>query len=182
MPSPWSQDRYIDAYLYAAEALNTKRFPGTSLPYMLHVSLVTMEVLATLQVQSGIEGDLAVQCALLHDVLEDSDKDYSDISKKFGDDVAQGVQALSKNRNLPKPQQMEDSLSRIQKLSQTIWIVKMADRITNLLPPPPDWTREKIQEYRQEAVKIYECLKPASRFLADRLAGKIQAYEKYIHK
>jgi (p)ppGpp synthase/HD superfamily hydrolase len=182
MSSLWSQDKYIDAYFYAAEALNGEYFPGTNLPYMVHVSLVSMEVLATLQTEPGIKGDLALQCALLHDVMEDGDKTFIDISEIFGNEVAQGVEALTKNRNLPKSQQMNDSLDRIQKLDHAIWIVKMADRITNLLPPPGGWTSNKIAEYWQEAAEIYECLKPASHFLAERLSAKIKDYEKYIHQ
>ena len=31
----------------------------------------------------------------------------------------------------------------------------MADRISNLLPPPPDWSDDKIRRYKAEIIEIY---------------------------
>lgn len=176
----WSQDKYIEAYFYAAQALNYKKFPGTDLPYMVHVSLVSMEVMAALQAELGLDNDLAVQCALLHDIIEDGCKKFEELSAEFGDRVAKGVQALSKNRNLTPNQQMQDCISRIKEQPREIWMVKMADRITNLLPPPRHWTSSRIKDYFEESKDIYEALKPASKFLADRLSDKIEDYQKFI--
>jgi len=47
--------------------------------------------------------------------------------------------ALTKNENLPKEQQISDSLTRIKKRSFEAWAVKLADRITNLQIPPSVW-------------------------------------------
>jgi hypothetical protein len=52
----------------------------------------------------------------------------------------------------------------------------LADRIANLQPPPLDWDQEKISNYKQEAKLIYDHLKDASKFLADRLKEKIDNY------
>ena len=57
-------------------------------------------------------------------------------------------------------------------------MVKMADRITNLLPPPADWGRKKVERYRQEARLILSSLGAASPFLAERLSAKIENYGK----
>lgn len=46
MPKQLSQDIYIRASRFAAEAHNGQLVPGTDLPYMLHINLVAMEVLA----------------------------------------------------------------------------------------------------------------------------------------
>ena len=73
----WSQDKYIKALRNAAEAHNGQLFPGTDLPYLLHISLVSMEVMTAITTdQNKRDGDLAVQCALLHDVIEDADPRY----------------------------------------------------------------------------------------------------------
>ncbi|WP_373541223.1 hypothetical protein [Chamaesiphon sp.] len=55
-------------------------------------------------------------------------------------------------------------------------MVKLADRITNLQPPPIHWTSAKILQYRDEAIEIHTHLQLASPFLASRLAAKIQNY------
>jgi (p)ppGpp synthase/HD superfamily hydrolase len=45
--------------------------PGTRIPYLMHFSLVAMELIAALAIESSLDGNLSVQCALLHDTLED---------------------------------------------------------------------------------------------------------------
>jgi (p)ppGpp synthase/HD superfamily hydrolase len=113
---------------------------------------------------------LAVQCALLHDVIEDTEVTYQHVVDTFGSAVADGVLALSKDKNLEKMAQMEDSLRRIRQQPLEVWMVKLADRITNLqLPFPSYWDKEKIATYRREAITIHKALKDASPYLAHRL-------------
>jgi (p)ppGpp synthase/HD superfamily hydrolase len=54
--------------------------------------------------------------------------------------------------------------------------VKLADRITNLAPPPPHWTPEKIRAYRAEAEGILSALGDASPFLSKRFAERLANY------
>ncbi len=176
MHHPWSQDRYIDTIRFAATAHNGQLVTGTDLPYLLHINLVAMEVIAALAAESGRDGDLAVGCALLHDVLEDTSITYTEVTQHFGEAIAAGVLALTKDLGLPKDQQMADSLQRIQQQPHEVWMVKLADRICNLQPPPAHWSAERVQYYRNEARLIYATLGVASPFLADRLLQKIAAY------
>lgn len=175
----WSQDKYNKAWRFAALA-HTKvdqRVPGTDLPYILHIGSVAMEVIAALSIEKVVNPDLAIQCALLHDVIEDTEATYEDILANFGEDVAQGVKALSKDIKLPdKHTMMKDSLRRIKEQPKEVWMVKMADRITNLQPPPEHWSKGKIEVYREEARLIHDELKEGSKYLAERLFQKISAY------
>jgi hypothetical protein len=61
MPSEWSQEKYVAALKYAAAAHLGQKVPGSDLPYVVHVVMVAMEVIAVLRVEDGIDGDLAVQ-------------------------------------------------------------------------------------------------------------------------
>ncbi len=188
MGKDWSPDVYIRAYRYAAAAhwnSNTKQLvPGTGLPYLMHFSMVAMEVIAALEKKAGLDGDLAIQCALLHDTIEDTDTTYDQLVETFGLAVADGVLALTKDESLgaglPKDQrkerQMVDSLEKISRQPREVWMVKMADRITNLQPPPKHWTPEKINRYREEAYQIHQALMGANPCLADRLQEKIDHY------
>jgi (p)ppGpp synthase/HD superfamily hydrolase len=176
MKSNWDRELYIKACRFAAEAHQGQLYPGTELPYLLHLNLVSMEILAALSVEPGRDGDLAVQCALLHDSIEDTEITYAQIESVFGVRVADGVAALSKNPALEKSQQLIDSLNRIIQQPSEIWMVKLADRITNLQSPPAHWHRDKISRYREEAIEIHTYLQAASPFLALRLAEKIQNY------
>jgi (p)ppGpp synthase/HD superfamily hydrolase len=176
MKSAWDRELYIKACRFAAEAHQGQLYPGTELPYLLHLNLVSMEILAALSVEPGRDGDLAVQCALLHDSIEDTDTSYEQIESIFGIKVADGVAALSKNPALEKSQQLIDSLERIERQPIEIWMVKLADRITNLQSPPSHWNLAKISRYRAEAIEIHTHLQAASPFLALRLTEKIQNY------
>lgn len=111
-----------------------------------------MEVIWTLQnSETTYDSNLAIQCAILHDVIEDTEFTYQDIKIEFGENVANGVLALTKEKSiLLKDQQMKDSLKRIKHQPYEIWIVKMADRISNLYHPPFYWKKEKMVLYKEE--------------------------------
>jgi (p)ppGpp synthase/HD superfamily hydrolase len=138
--SSWTQEAYIKALRFAAKAHGGQIVPGTEFPYLAHLSMVAMEVMAALAIEEGLDGDLAVQCALLHDVMEDTQTIFEQVEKEFGLRVAQGVLALSKDSAKDKAEQLGDSLKRIVLTSREVWMVKLADRITNLQPPPSHWT------------------------------------------
>jgi (p)ppGpp synthase/HD superfamily hydrolase len=176
MSNHWSQDAYTQAYQFAARAHRGQLYPGTELPYVMHLSFVSIEVIAALQAEPGRDEALTVQCALLHDVIEDTEITYEQIADHFGFATADGVLALSKNKSLPKERQMCDSLQRITRQPQEVWMVKLADRISNLRSPPPYWDKQKASDYRQEALQIHNALSEASQFLSSRLMLKIERY------
>ena len=135
-----------------------RNVPGTDLPYIMHLSFVAMEVIATLGKERGFDGNLAVQCALLHDTVEDTDTKYNELADKFGSNVADGVNALTKDETIGdntveewhrKKLQMADSLKRIRTQPREIWVVKMADRVTNLQPPPNHWTQRQNKQIQR---------------------------------
>ena len=120
---------------------------------------------------------------MLHDVIEDTCQPHeraalgARISELFGAEVAAGVWALTKDDALPKADRMADSLRRIQAQPREVWAVKLADRITNLAPPPASWTTEKRAAYRAEAIVIADALGAANAHLHARLRAKIAAYD-----
>jgi (p)ppGpp synthase/HD superfamily hydrolase len=151
---------------FAAEAHGGQLVPGSQLPYFLHLHSVMAEVAVSLSVEPAVQDDaeVALLCALLHDVLEDT----------------AGVQALTKDASLPKAERMADSLRRIRRQPPVVWRVKLADRIVNLQRPPAHWTHAKMAAYQVEAQEILAALGGASAWLAARLAGKIAAYDEWV--
>ncbi len=180
MTNLWLQEIYIKALRFAALAHQNQKYPGTDLPYLVHVNMVSMEIMTALHTEQDADGNLAVACALLHDVIEDTGTSITVLKTEFGDAVTAGVLALSKNPHLEKHLRMADSLERIRRQPREIWMVKMADRISNLSAPPHYWTCEKISVYRNESVTIYDALKEASVFLSQRLKQKIEDYRKFM--
>ena len=184
MPNPWSREKYFKAYKFAAEAHKGQLIPGTDMPYVVHVSLVAMEILAALAVETVERPNLAVQCALLHECLEDTYIVYDEIVTQYGSYVADGVLALSKDGAIGKTEdehkrdwlQLEDSLQRIKQQPIEVWMVKIADRIINLQLPPNHWNDGKIVRYKQGAELIHKELASASEYLGGRLKAKIDKY------
>lgn len=172
----WSADRYVKALRFAAERHRGQLVPGTDLPYTVHVVSVAAEVAAAIAMEDVALPDLAIQCALLHDTVEDTPTTLVEVESAFGPTVAAGVAALTKDAALPKEQRMADSLRRIREQPREIWWVKLADRITNLAPAPPHWSAEKKRLYRAEAQTIHAELGAASSVLGARLLSKIDAY------
>ena len=74
---------------------------------------------------------------------------------------------------------MADALRRIALQPREVWLVKLADRITNLEPPPPQWSLEKRRAYRDEAAVILATLRAAHAGLAARFEVKLREYEQY---
>ena len=178
--APFDPDRYAAALRFAAAAHRGQTVPGSDLPYLCHVATVAAEVIGALGREHHADPDLAVLCALLHDTVEDTAVTLDEIRKRFGEAVADGVAALSKDPGLPKAERMEDSLERIRQQPHEVWLVKLADRIVNLARPPAHWPDEKRRAYREEAMRIGERLGEASAILSGRLAEKIDAYRAWI--
>jgi (p)ppGpp synthase/HD superfamily hydrolase len=104
--------------------------------------------------------------ALFHDLLEDTDLSYEDLKKAFGDHVAPIVKELTKPKNIGK----EKWLESFDIASKEARIIKMADRIDNLLDMNlTGWTDEKQRSYARQGLIILEKCRDANKNLADKL-------------
>ena len=167
------QEAWLSAWRFAARVHAGQSIPGRELPYLVHLGSVGMEILVAHQLEPFEKPELAVQCALLHDTLEDTRASEAELASLFGPDVLSGVRALTKQASLPKAEAMTDSLHRIRAQAREIWAVKLADRVTNLAAPPRHWIDEKIAAYKREAEHILTELGAGHGALAARLARRI---------
>ncbi len=177
----FSQEKYLKALNFAAKAHGEQKTPK-GLPYLTHLASVVMEVIHACM-ESKMEQekvDKVITVAFLHDVLEDTDVSYDDIYTEFGIDIAEAIEALSKDENLPKKEQMTDSINKLLAQPYEIQMIKLADRITNLQEPPSSWDSQKIFNYHKEAKFILSCLKNSNAYLSKRLEEKINNYIVYI--
>lgn len=178
---PWDIALYARAWAFAAEwhegQTSASADPRRPLSYLHHLASVAAEVTWGLASTQRADGNLAVQCALLHDTLEDTQASFDLLAGHFGLAVANGVQALSKDPSLPtRSAQMADSLRRILEQPPEIAMVKLGDRIANLYQVPHDWDRAQVQAYAMEAQDILQKLGHANPALAARLAQHIAGF------
>ena len=178
----WKQEIYQKAIQFAGEKHAGQKVPGSESNYLAHLSNVCMEILGAYFQNQDFDINYAIQLALLHDVLEDTSTSPEELKEAFGEKVANGVLALTKNKDLPKAEAMSDSLKRIKKCEKEVGMVKLADRITNLQPPPDYWRTAKREKYRLEAGKILNSLSSSNEYLAQRLKDKIEDYSEYISR
>ncbi|MCP4971871.1 MAG: bifunctional (p)ppGpp synthetase/guanosine-3',5'-bis(diphosphate) 3'-pyrophosphohydrolase [Arcobacter sp.] len=178
----FSQEKYLKALNFAANAHGEQKTPK-GLPYITHLASVSMEVIHACE-ESKMElekADKAITCSLLHDIIEDTSFSYDDIFNEFSLEIAEGVEALTKDKNLESKQaQMQNSIEKLLEQPYEIQMIKLADRITNLTKPPENWDGQKIFNYLNEAKFILSCLKNSNAYLSKRLEDKINEYRVYI--
>jgi (p)ppGpp synthase/HD superfamily hydrolase len=181
----WSIDELQKTWQLASKLHDGQKYGGAEegqkVEYINHIGSVTFEILKAIEQTPGMNADLAVTCALLHDTIEDTPFSYDKVNELFGADIAAGVMALTKNDKLEKKEhKMMDSLTRIKQQPKEVWAVKMADRICNLYAPPYYWDNTKKLKYMEEATLILNELKEGNAYLAKRLEAKISEYNRFL--
>lgn len=127
-------ERIEKAFLLAKEAhAGVRRRKGE--PYILHPLAVARIVCK----EMGL-GSTSIVCALLHDVIEDTEHTYEEIRELFGEKVAQIVDGLTKiDGELLSSKQVESNQAEnFRKLILTmnedirVILIKIADRLHNM--------------------------------------------------
>jgi len=178
----YSTEMYKEIFAFALKAHKEQKTPN-GLPYSFHIVSVANEIINSLFMNriSYDEANVAIACALLHDVNEDTNETVNKYTLPLGIENSQtiedGVLALTKDETLGSKQiQMKDSLKRLKQMPPCVQMVKLADRITNLAPAPLFWNKAKRQNYVNEAKEILEALKDSNSYLANKLQNKIDNY------
>lgn len=162
-------------------------------PYILH----PLEVARICHEEIGL-GPTAIICAILHDVVEDTEYEYEDILSNFNDKIARIVDGLTKldglyNVESPQAENLKKVLSTLT-YDVRVVLIKMADRLHNLrtIAPMPKHKQLKIAAETQyiysplaHRLGLYQirtqyediCLKITNREKYDELARKIDETE-----
>ena len=170
---------YNRTLLYAAKAHHGQMFPGTELPYVVHVAMVSNEVIFAHQEEAIENVDIVLQIALLHDVLEDTSTTVRELSLHFEQAVVDGVTLLSKKYEGRRFSFVE-YIDRLKGADKGVALIKLCDRITNLQRPPEFWKAEKKSTYLQESKIILDALGYSHSYAARRLALRIEDYRQYL--
>ena len=178
-----TQSTFQKAMKFAAEAHAQQKVPGSTANYLLHISNVVMEIIMAHHNEPTFDLEFAIQVGALHDILEDVEDITEEVLlENFSIEVVEAVKTLTKDDRIKdKELKLLDSLDRIASSKfKEASIVKLADRITNLQPPPPHWSQEKCEAYAEQARKILTQLGDANQYLAERLNELTILYQERI--
>jgi GTP pyrophosphokinase len=142
------------AYVYAMTA-HGKQFRASGDPYFAH----PLEVAAIL---TDLKLDVpTIVTALLHDTIEDTLVTYEDVKEKFGEEIANLVDGVTKLSQLEVFSERTKQAENFRKLMLAITsdirvlLVKLADRLHNMRTLGYIEKPEKRRRIAQETVDIY---------------------------
>lgn len=122
--------RFEEALVFATRLHAGQKRKSTRIPYIAHLLAVTGLVL-----EDGGGEDEAI-AALLHDGVEDQGgmRTLGEIRQRFGDHVADWVDALSDAYTQPKPpwrQRKQDYIAHLRQASPEVRRISLADKLHN---------------------------------------------------
>lgn len=160
---------YWNAITFATQHHGIALRKNGKIPYIVHPLRITAILRAA--GFSEFESEDLMIGALFHDLVEDTNVTIEDIRDQFGEKVALIVGEVSK----PNQGTKEEWLKSFDKVSKEAQIVKMADRIDNLMDMNIiGWSNEKTMSYAQQAKIILEKCGGAHSGLASQLKKTIE--------
>jgi len=123
-------------------------------PYINH-PIAVAETLARI---GGVTDLTALQAAILHDTIEDTQTTPQEIEEQFGQAVRLLVQELTDDKSLPQSERKRLQIEHAARLSRVAKQIKLADKICNIsdITPtqPADWPLERKQAYLDWAERV----------------------------
>ena len=151
--SPADVEKVREAYRFADSA-HLGQFRASGAPYITHPIAVT-EICAGWKLDAN-----ALAAALLHDVIEDQNVSKQELAEKFGPDVAELVDGLTKLERLDfasKAQQQAESFRKMllaMARDVRVILIKLADRLHNMRTLDVV-SAEKRRRVARETLDIY---------------------------
>lgn len=131
-----------NAYLFARDAHSGQKDDGGYNYFQAHCMQVYYIVTRVRPFDYNLRA-----AALLHDVIEETKITYEDIKIRFGQDIADLVNEVTHERNTADDGWCFPRLKTVRG-----YILKFADRTSNLSRMENAWTEEKIKKYMAKSV------------------------------
>ncbi len=166
-----NEDIINRAYVYATK-MHGSQLRASGDPYFGHPISVAA-ILTQLKLDEA-----SIVTGLLHDTVEDTDATYEDISRLFGEEVAELVQGVTKLTQLEVQTERTKQAENLQKfvlaLSKDIRVllVKLADRLHNMRTLGFISKPEKRARISKETLDIYAPL--ARRIGVNKIASELE--------
>ncbi|MEN8872942.1 MAG: RelA/SpoT family protein, partial [Pacificibacter sp.] len=141
-------DLIREAYAYGME-MHEGQFRHSGEPYFSHPIAV-----AAILTEQALD-DATIITALLHDTIEDTKSTYSEVERKFGTDVAELVDGVTKLTNLQLSSSETKQAENFRKLFMAmskdlrVILVKLADRLHNMRTIKSMRPEKQLQKARE---------------------------------
>lgn len=135
---------------------------GRKIPYITHPVKVAEIIERTMD-----DYDPAlIAAALVHDLVEDTDVELEDIRTELGDEVAQLVGTVSVEDGVKGSARREFQVKNVEAASDKAQILKVADRLANLMSisfdPPEHWSVVNRFNYFKSSEELIHAAKTKS--------------------
>jgi guanosine-3',5'-bis(diphosphate) 3'-pyrophosphohydrolase len=133
-----------------------RRKDHESSPFINH----PIAVAETLAREGGVTDLRALQAALLHDTIEDTETSAEELEQIFGPEVRDLVLEVTDDKTLPKQERKQNQITHALHISDRAKQIKMADKICNvsdiLHAPPANWPLDRKLEYLNWSEAVVE--------------------------
>lgn len=175
-----SVHRLLEALRCAADwHRNDRRKGPAAAPYINH-PIVVAEQLAAQGLGEDVE---LLMAAVLHDVIEDTEATFEEVSRAFGSRVANIVQEVSDDKSLEKEVRRKRVVDTIGGKSREARLIKLSDLVANvhdIVDHPPQWSLERKLNYLGWAERVAAAVAGTHAGLEAQLVEKIAATRRVL--
>jgi guanosine-3',5'-bis(diphosphate) 3'-pyrophosphohydrolase len=133
----------LEAVSFAGRAHHGQMRKDRQTPYAAHVFRACL----ILRHVFGIEDNVALTAAVLHDTIEDTTTDFDDVKEHFGPEVAGWVATLSKDKRLEDAPREQTYMAGLAAAPWQVKVCKLADVFDNLMD-----SRQLSEQQRQRTL------------------------------
>lgn len=155
-------NRLLEAMNFAAaKHANQRRDDPAQTPYINH----PIEVANILANEGGIDDEVTLIAAILHDTVEDTDTTAAELVAHFGQEITNVVLEVTDDKSLPKEVRKQRQIEKAPHISRRAQLVKIADKTANLRDMakalPIGWSLERTKDYFDWAKAVVDGVRGA---------------------
>ena len=145
----------LEAISFAADKhRNQRRKDHEASPYINH-PITVATILAS---EGGVDDEVLLIAAILHDTVEDTKTTFEELEERFGTEVTSVVREVTDDKMLIKSERKRLQVEHAPQASTRAKQIKIADKISNIRDitskPPKSWTTERKQKYLEWAREV----------------------------
>ncbi len=146
-----SDDLVIRAFAFSYEAHRETKRKATNIPYITHPLSVVVNLM-----KSFVNTEELLAAALLHDVVEDEDVTFEQLTEEFGERVSSLVKAVSEPKSLSNSTsdrrkswntRKQHTIKSMKSASHEVKLLSCADKLAN--------TTDMLRDYKKVGEEIW---------------------------